>query len=199
MERKPPFISSRCQLKVINSGILNRKEAMLATHLEAEQRYGILRNNALRASEQELRLEYPELRLTTIDSAALQASRAWSELPGRRVNWDWRASMPAFRFRYPKRFEVAVWYRRQLNCLSIGRPTYAGTALRLDFIEGSPAKREIAVFEVVLVAMFTYAKLLGADEIRVMHPLNDVVRNYYVLHDFSYVSQGDYLFRRLSP
>jgi len=68
---------------------------------------------------------------------------------------------------------------------------------RLDFIEGSPAKREIAVFEVIVTAMLTYAKMLGAEEMRVMHPINEEVKNYYVSHSFTYVKHGDYLYRGL--
>ena len=170
---------------------------MLATHLDAERRYSILRKDALKASENVLRQDYPDLRLTTIDSTALQASQRWMNYPNRKVNWDWFNGYGPFKFRCPKRFEVAVWYKKQLHCLSIGRPTYRATALRLDFIERSPAIREIAVFEVVITAMLTYSKMLGAKEIRVMHPINEQVKNYYASYDFTYVKQGDYLYRSL--
>jgi hypothetical protein len=170
---------------------------MLATHTDAEQRYSVLRKDALRASEGVLKQDYPDLRLTTIDTMTLNAARQWEKYPNRKVDWDWLGHYPAFRFRYPKRFEVAVWYKKKLNCLSLGRPTYTGTALRLDFIEGSPAKREIAVFEVVITAMLTYGKMLGASEIRVMHPINEQVKSYYASHGFTYLKHGDYLFRRL--
>ena len=82
--------------------------------------------------------------------------------------------------------------------LTLGRPTYYGTALRLDFIEANPEKpKDIAVFPIVLFAMIVYAEALGANEIRVIEPINQDVKRYYESSGLTYVAKGDYLYIRL--
>jgi hypothetical protein len=134
---------------------------VLATHADAEQRYASLRQLALVASQSALQADYPQLRLTGVDHAALAAFGGWQAHEKRRVDWDWISGYRQFRFRYPKRFEAAMWHGTALQSLSLGRPTYNGTALRLDFVEAAPAGREVAVFPILLVAMRTYADMLG--------------------------------------
>ena len=169
-----------------------------ATHIDAERRYSEIRSKALSASEAVLNRKLPELKLSRINKAALEAFKAWENHPKRRVDWDWFNDYGHFKFRYPKRFEAAVWHKNKLASLTLGRPTYPrGTALRLDFIEASPFDREIAVFAIVIVAMRTYADMLGAKEIRIMNPINDTVKNYYASHDFEYIAKGDYLYKRI--
>ncbi len=68
----------------------------------------------------------------------------------------------------------------------------------LDVIEGNPGEREIKVFPAVIAAMAVYASALGADEIRVMNPINQSVKKYYTNEGFTYVSNGNYLYKRLS-
>lgn len=170
---------------------------MLATHIDAEKRYQSIRETALAASEGILKKEYAELKLTIINQTALSASQQWEGHNKRHVDWDWFNSYGAFKFRYPKRFEVAVWHKNKLASLTLGRPTYHGSSLRLDFIEASPSEREIAVFEIVIVAMRVYADMLGAREIRVMNPINETVKEYYASYGFDYVANGDYLSRRI--
>jgi len=54
------------------------------------------------------------------------------------VAWDWENIQKKYKA-HPKRFELSIWYRNQHLCgASIGKPTYGGGKLRLDFIEASP-------------------------------------------------------------
>ncbi len=170
---------------------------MLATHLDAERRYNEIRKTALRAISSQVP-QGLSLRFKLIDEAALKASKMWTLLPERLVDWNWVEGYSSFRFRHPKRFELALWHKNKLVSLSLGRPTYAGTSLRLDVIEGSPEEREIKVFPAVIAAMAVYASALGASEIRVMNPLNDAVKNYYAAEGFKYVAKGNYLYKKLS-
>lgn len=170
---------------------------MLATHQDAEKRYGAIRTKVLAVAESMLKGNFPGLQLKTIDTEALKAVEGWAGHPGRRVNWDWAESYPELCFRHPKRFECAIWNRGQLNGLSLGRPTYRGGSLRLDFVEATPGDKDIPVMDVVVVAMQTYADMLGARELRIMHPINERVKSYYASHGFTYVSRGDYLYLRI--
>ncbi|WP_238105792.1 hypothetical protein [Vibrio cincinnatiensis] len=69
--------------------------------------------------------------------------------------------------------------------------------MRLDFIEANPDNSGPRVFPATLFTMITYAELLGANEIRVMKPINDDVKKYYQSFGLTYVTKGDYLYMRL--
>jgi len=45
--------------------------------------------------------------------------------------------------------------------------------------------------------MATYAKALGASQLRIMNPINADVKNYYEKFGLTYVAKGDYLYTRL--
>ncbi len=170
---------------------------MLDTHVDAEWRYHKIRLTALRAISAQMESGL-NLNFKLIDDNALQVSQGWAFSSDRLVDWDWAEGYKSFKFRYPKRFELALWHKNQLVSLSLGRPTYAGTGLRLDIIEGSPEKREVKVFPAVIAAMTVYASALGAQEIRVMNPINEAVKNYYASQGFTFVAKYDYLYKPLS-
>lgn len=169
---------------------------MLLTHVNAEIRYTALRRDALKNAA----LQVPtnlNLEFRLIDDEAFSASKEWAKIADRRVDWDWMYSYPSFRFRHPKRFELALWHDGQLVSLSLGRPTRNVAGLRLDFLEASPIKRDIRIVPLVLMAMAVYAEALGASEIRLVQPINETVRKYYETFGLQYVRKGDYLFMKL--
>jgi hypothetical protein len=170
------------------------------THSDAEKRYDKIREITIFAAQKRLvlRPEYADIILDTITGDALRQAKEWARSPKRRVHWDWYEGYSDFRFRHPKRFELAIWQRGVLISLTLGRPTYNGTALRLDFIEANPDNlAEVRVFPIALFAMLGYAEALGATEIRVMNPVNDAVKKYYADAGLVYVAKGDYLSMRL--
>ncbi|MGM8228716.1 hypothetical protein ACSV5M_19205 [Cellvibrio sp. ARAG 10.3] len=168
---------------------------MLASHMDAEQRYTELRKLALEYAQADK--SKSNLKLSLITPQALKAAKSWTTSTSRKVDWDWLEGYSSFKFRYPKRFEVALWQSANLITLSIGRPTYNGTALRLDFIEARPKDLgpRPSVFGEVLVAYGIYARLLNAKQIRIMHPIDDGVKSYYSSFGYTYVPKKDYLYR----
>jgi len=171
---------------------------MLATHADAEQRYNTLRNMALKVTEETLQeQDIKNIKLTTITPAALNAAKLWEDSTTRRVNWNWLDGHSSFKFRYPKRFEIALWQTGQLIGLSMGKPTYNGTALRLDVVEASPTDLgdRPGIFEIVILAYGVYARLINARQIRIMNPINEQVKMYYETFGYTYVAKGDYLYR----
>jgi hypothetical protein len=173
---------------------------MLSTHIDAEQRYSSIRRSTLNVAQSKLssRAEYSSLKLKLIDSSALAASKVWESSSSRRVNWDWMEGYAAFKFRYPKRFELAIWSDNKLQSLTLGRPTYNGTALRLDYIEAGPSKdKNLKIVPAALFVMITYAEVLDATELRIMKPVNEEVKKYYESLGLVYVAKGDYLYRAL--
>jgi len=172
---------------------------MLATHKDAEERYTTIRQAVIdEANQQFIRNGQHGLKAKLIDASALNASTTWNASSRRHVDWDWIQGYNDFRFRHPKRFEMALWQGQKLASLTLGRPTYMGARLRLDYIEGNPDKSEdIQVFQFTFIAMAIYANALGADELRIMNPINKTVRGYYERFGFSYIAKGNYLTIRL--
>lgn len=173
---------------------------MLATHLDAEERYSKLRKEALNVASEILKSgNGPNIRLTEINAQALHASKAWNNSRMRIKDWNWVEGYTAFKFRYPKRFEMALWESSKLIGLSMGRPTYQGTALRLDVVEASPSDLgdRPSIFETVLLGYGIYARLINAKQIRIMNPVNEQVKSYYEKYNYKYVAAGDYLYKEI--
>ena len=169
---------------------------MLATHQDAERRYEALRKVALEVAQENSR---PGIRFSLIDGNALTAARTWEGVAGRSVDWEWFEGYAAFKFRYPKRFEVALWENGVLAGLSLGRPTYRGENLRLDFVDARPSALGLRtpVFGSIDAAYEIYAQLLNAHQIRIMNPINTIVRDYYQRFGYQYVARKNYLYRDL--
>ncbi len=173
---------------------------MLATHIDAEQRYDELRKLALEYAQEGLSPQNKHnLKFKLITAEALSATKLWEKSASRAVNWDWFEGYSAFKFRYPKRFEVALWQNNSLISLSMGRPTYHGSALRLDFVEARPRTLgdRPPVFDEILIAYGIYARMINAKQIRIMHPINNDVRAYYETFGYTYIANQDYLYREV--
>lgn len=172
---------------------------MLSTHRDAEKRYNKIRDNVVF----QLNKEYAEsgehnFNAKLFDQYALDAAAEWGYSEHRRVDWNWFKCYSAFKFRYPKRFELALWHKDVLASLALGRPTYNGTHMRLDMVEACPDKpKDLSVIEKNLVAFAIYAEMLGATELRIMNPINRDVRSYYSRFGLAYDAIGDYMVTRL--
>lgn len=179
---------------------MDKRIDMLATHIDAENRYQKLRETALQAAQQNFQeFGLSGIKATTITPSALVAVKTWNNSRDRKVDWDWRDGYGVFRYRYPKRFEIALWKTTRLIGISMGRPTYNGSSLRLDIVEASP--RELGdrpkVIPLVLASYAIYAHLINASEIRIMNPINTEVKNYYESFGYKYLNRNDYLYMKL--
>lgn len=173
-------------------------------HQETFDRYDLFRHQAREISEENLP---PNLKgflaFAGIDHKALVAAKAWESMGERSVTWDWSFSS-RYKILWPKAFDMSVWFGNTLCSLTLGRPTYKGTDMRLDFIERCPRNCPHAgeMFRVSLLAYETYGTLIGARKIRIMQPMNERLTKYYMSHGgFDYVrskqGQPHYLVREL--
>lgn len=163
---------------------------MLATQLEAEKRYKEYRAEVFKYVKNAL--EYTDsqhISLRDIDTSALVQARLWDRIPERKVDFNWEADCQVFRKRYPKRFELAIWYQNRLESLALGRPSYNGSQVRLELVERLAGNTQLngRAFLITELSLIAYANLLGADEIRIMEPINDSVKSYYVSRGYTYV------------
>lgn len=128
------------------------------------------------------------IHLKGVDNSALIASKAWEIDPQRKLDWDWNFAN-RYTFRYPKAFDLTVWAQNTLCSLALGRPSYNGTFMRLDFIEKAPSNCPFSsdMVGITLLAYETYATLIGAKQLRIIDPINDkVLRSYMSQGGFNY-------------
>ncbi|WGO97054.1 hypothetical protein QFX18_13475 [Saccharophagus degradans] len=161
---------------------------------ELEQHYTKLRLDALNSANKVF--DDPSVQLKLVNNATYAAFAQWNTQPNRIKDWDWPTTLQEWKLKFPKRFEAAAWKSNKLAGLALGRPTYAGSGLRLDYIEKAPIT-DIRLVETMLVALSAYATLLGANHIRIMHPVNTSVRDYYLSFGFTYNSGQDCCIKRL--
>lgn len=163
---------------------------MQRSHQLAEEKYTNLRQIAYELTMEELPYQDSEsIRLAEICTNATAAFNASPEYHQRMVNWDWKFGVKSYRNRYPNRFELAIWFEKTLCGLSIGRPTYHGSGVRLDFIERNPVRNNPLVGRITPIAVTAYevyARLIDAKQLRIMFPEKELI-NYYSSLDFVYV------------
>jgi hypothetical protein len=163
------------------------------THLNAEKRYEQYRQESRIQAQAALPAKFKNtVKLSPIDQKAIIQSNLWEKSALREVDWNWKLGHRIYSKRYPKRFELAIWYQNILCGLSLGRPSYAGSRLRLDFAERAPENCPIRgyVMQLTLLGAESYALSIGADEVRIMHPLNERLVNYYNRLGYKYVEGG---------
>ena len=169
---------------------------MQATHLHTINKYDELRNKARELASKTLPQHLKgKLRLDSVDYKAIAAFKVIDKTCDRLVNWDWTFSS-RYCVRYPKAFDLSVWYGNSLCSLTLGRPTYKGTAVRLDFIErfNHNSLFSSEMFPVSLLAYEAYGKVIGASQIRIMNPENEKLIKYYSSHggfDYLCSKQGN--------
>ena len=153
---------------------------MRSTHQQAILKYDDLRKEARSIAQENLPKHLAPIKLDGISSKALVSARLWDELNGRKVDWDWSFSSQ-YCSRYPKAFDLSVWHGNTLLSLTLGRPTFKGTSMRMDFIERQPSQTLFAgdLFSVSLLAYITYARIIGAEYIRIINPMNEKLINFY--------------------
>ena len=152
--------------------------------VDVRNRYDDLKNQAREIANDALPSYLKNLSLESIGSKAVISSKSWGVNTDRMVDWDWSFSK-SYCSRYPKSFDLAIWNKNTLLSLSLGRPTYMGKSIRLDFIERTPNTDLYSgqIFTIARISYETYGRLIGADFIRIMEPMNDKLIAYYTSPD----------------
>ena len=176
---------------------------MQVSHKSAEEKYKNIRSIAHEIAMEEL--PYQDKRAISLTDINTRALNAISCAKGRGVDWDWNFGVRSYRQRYPNRFELAIWYNSTVCGLSLGRPSYHGTRVRLDFIERIPGANNPLIGRVTPIAVTAYevyARLIDAGQVRIVSPANALI-DYYTSLNYVFVkgsgSQSDpsYLYKNL--
>ncbi|WP_018414789.1 hypothetical protein [Teredinibacter turnerae] len=199
----------------VKLAVLVKEEAIMqASHQLAEDRYESLREYARNIALESMPNYMSNSRgqpidigksvqLRSIDIQSKAKAKQWETSPYRRVDWSWPGGASEYAWRHPKRFEVAIWYRNLFLCgLGLGRPTWSGNKLRLDFLEASPKTTPLTglVSLIAVGAAEAYADAIGAVQLRIMSPINSKVKDHYLnsLNGYSYNARGNYCYRDLA-
>ena len=176
---------------------------MQLSHKSAEERYTNIREIAYELTMDELPYQDKKaILLTEINSRALCGIAKSSD---RSVDWDWKFGVQSYRKRYPNRLELAIWYNNSICGLSLGRPSYNGTRVRLDFIERIPGLNNPLKGRVTPIAVTTYevyARLIDATQVRIIRPAEELI-TYYTSLSYVFVrgtetkSNPSYLYKNL--
>ncbi|MEH8016364.1 hypothetical protein MN202_03910 [Rheinheimera muenzenbergensis] len=172
-----------------------------ASHQLADRTYAQLREQSRLKSLEKMPLNIREaVTLDDITGRTMAQLSRWEAHPDRRVMWSWQHWASRYAAIYPKRFELAIWFHSKLCSVSLGRPTWGAGKLRLDMIESSPEKTPLTGQTVQLTVLVaeTYADIIGAEQIRIMNPINSKVRSHYEAMGFTYVGgKSDYCVKDL--
>lgn len=169
---------------------------MKTSHQLANDKYELLRVKARAAALDGMPARYHGVvRMTEIDQDALNRSIAWEakrRAQGVEIPWSFPQGFNRYRFRHPNRLDVAVWANTTLCSLAIGIPTKTASSMRLDVIESSPEVTPISgqVLPINLAAFRAYARMIEADSITIMRPLNDKLINFYRSHGFVFLKSN---------
>lgn len=141
---------------------------------------------------QVVKADWPGFQISSINLNNVRQADSWasSDFKERKV-WSWLDAYNVYRSKSNfKRFDVSVTCGGETIGLSYGLPTRHKTKLKVDIIEATPIKehkRGIQVFEIISECAQIYATLLGADEVRIMNPLNARLTAYYCSHGYELV------------
>lgn len=176
---------------------------MQLSHSAAEEKYRNLRRIAYEITMDEL--PYQDSKVISLTEINNKALAVFSSSQNRSVDWEWDFGVKSYRKRYPNRLELAIWYNNLICALSIGRPSYHGTRVRLDFIERTPGLNNPLkgrVTPIAVTAYEVYARLINASQIRIVRPAEELV-NYYSSLNYVFVKGTDsninpsYLYKNL--
>lgn len=122
----------------------------------------------------DLRRNFPEVRLTPIDLAALNAAKPWRAAQA--VGWEWPAVVKR---RRANRFDLAIWHGEILCGLAYGPADAAWVAI--SFLQGNPEPSHPLRRQVIPIALAVLeAQVLAAEaaEARLLSPFPELVPLY---------------------
>lgn len=165
---------------------------MNQAHLYAENKYQSLRTQAITTAQASLPSSLKDVvSLRHIDAEALLQAKIWEARRhglGNAVPWSFANDYQDWSARRPDRLDVATWSKTTLCGLAIGIPTKTGKSMRLDVIEANPDKTLLSgqVFNIAMTAFEAYADAIGANQIKIMRPVNQKLISLYQQKGFIY-------------
>lgn len=88
----------------------------------------------------------------------------------------------------PKRFEVAIWHDERLCGLALGKPSKGTSHNAIYLMEGSPIKHPLnaLITRIVIEVGTAYAMALGKEYLRLVDPLEKMIKVYTKRYGFEF-------------
>lgn len=142
--------------------------------VSAYAEWEVLRELVRSRISDDLRRHVPALRLTSIDTAALNAAKPWRLAQA--VGWEWPAVVKR---RRANRFDLAIWANVTLCGLAYGPADTSWVAI--GFLQGNPDPAHPLRGRVIPIALAVLeAQVLAADaaEARLLQPFPELLPLY---------------------
>ncbi len=138
----------------------------------------------------QLKSEYSQFNFNPISYSDAAQADSWQG--DSRNEWSWKSAYLIYQRKNRfKRFDLSIKNGISVCGLSYGMPTKS--KLKMDIIEATPYfhhKNNTKIFSLISQAAQYYALLLGANEVRIMNPLNEKLINHYCSYGYDYVQPG---------
>lgn len=142
-------------------------------HVQAENRYADIREIVFQATTR----QFPGITARGITHSDTLTADSWKTASMNRSrpyvsDWNWSQEYGFYKNR-PNRFELSLWRGGMLGALCFGQTSKAGTRVRMNLIESSPARPGplgIAALPVLAYAAAIFADLIDATEIWILDP-----------------------------
>jgi len=173
----------------MQSNQLKKERPKFSSIIEMAKHYEEFRQIAYDMTKETLGLS---VQINGIDLPTARKADEWKLLQGdnlreKRSTWSWEQVYLRSK-NLPDRFEISVWSGSQLCAITYGRPSQHRTKLKLMLVEASPVKPSpltTKAFAIISTCAMFYAKLIDADEVYIIDPINDAVASYYMKFGFS--------------
>ncbi len=137
----------------------------------------------------QLKSEYSQFNFTPISYSDAAQADLWQGHG--RNEWSWKSAYSIYQRKSGfKRFDLSIKNGINVCGLSYGMPTKSKSKLKIDIIESTPYhrhKNNTKIFGLISQAAQYYALLLGANEVRIMNPLNEKLINHYCSYGYDYI------------
>lgn len=152
-------------------------------------KYQVFRSEALKAtletaqtqpSLQKVGIDVSKIRFDSITNAALEASYLWGE-EASLYPWE---SIPKWKSKDPKGFDISLWFGIELCGMAYASPRQSKVCIKLILLEGKPDKSHPLkgfVASLMLEAIEAYGVLLDCTEIEIEDPAPGAIPWYQSL------------------
>lgn len=140
-----------------------------------------------------MKKNYPTYNFSKISQRYANAADQWRNIDhcNSRKAWSWVQAYEYYNKKSKfKRFDMAISRDSHLVGLAYGLPTVSKSNLKIDLVEATPIsehKNNTKIFDIISTSAQMYASLIGANEVRIINPLNSELVNYYESFGYNYV------------
>ncbi|ENN99317.1 MULTISPECIES: hypothetical protein [Pseudoalteromonas] len=143
-------------------------------------KYNKIRTAALLQTQDQFKEMEPKLAehfcLTHISKEALDSQKTWGIPGNRQIGWEWDKVVQKYRRDYVARIELAIWYKKELCGLMIGKASDGKLVVKINFIQGGEKDNQLKGFVVPIATRYAelFAVAIEANWIGIQDPIENI-------------------------